>query len=57
LSKEREEWARTKTLQLEEAAREILLRFPEPVSTYVPEDVPLFVYNPAEGGVAVEMIL
>jgi two-component system sensor histidine kinase BaeS len=43
-----DEWARAKTLQLEEAAREILLRFPNPVTTPVPEDVPLFVYNARE---------
>ena len=42
------EWTQAKTLQLEEVAREILLRFPDPVTTAVPEDVPLFVYN-AEG--------
>ena len=42
------EWTRAKTLQLEEAAREILLRFPNPVTTPVPEDVPLFVYNARE---------
>jgi len=42
------EWTQAKTLQLEEVAREILLRFPDPVTTPVPEDVPLFVYN-AEG--------
>jgi len=40
-----EQWTQAKTLQLEEAAREILLRFPDPVTTPVPEDVPLFVYN------------
>ncbi len=40
-----DEWTQAKTLQLEEAAREILLRFPDPVTTSVPEDVPLFVYN------------
>jgi len=40
-----DEWTQAKTLQLEEAAREILLRFPDPATTPVPEDVPLFVYN------------
>ncbi len=40
-----DEWTEAKTFQLEEAAREILIRFPEPVTTPVPEDVPLFVYN------------
>ena len=43
-----DEWTQAKTLQLEEAAREILLRFSNPVTTPVPEDVPLFVYNARE---------
>jgi len=40
-----DEWARTRTRQLEETARQILLHFPEPASVAVPEDVPLFVYD------------
>lgn len=40
-----DEWSRTRTDQLEEAAREILIHFPDPVSVMIPSDVPLFVYD------------
>ncbi|MBN2553553.1 MAG: HAMP domain-containing protein [Spirochaetales bacterium] len=40
-------WAQIRTLQLEEAARQIILRFPDPAELPVPEDVPLFVYDSA----------
>jgi two-component system sensor histidine kinase BaeS len=40
-----DEWERTRIRQLEEAARRILVNYPETLSFEVPEDVPLFVYN------------
>ncbi|UCF98855.1 MAG: HAMP domain-containing protein [Spirochaetaceae bacterium] len=40
-----DEWSRARTVQLEQAAREILVRFPGPPAVVVPEDVPLFVYD------------
>jgi two-component system sensor histidine kinase BaeS len=40
-----DEWARARTRQLEETARQILLHFPDPASVAVPEEVPLFVYD------------
>ena len=40
-----DEWERTRTLQLEETARRILLSFPEIAAVEVPDDVPIFVYD------------
>jgi two-component system sensor histidine kinase BaeS len=38
-------WARARSTELEEAARQILIHFPDTAAAVVPEDVPLFVYN------------
>jgi two-component system sensor histidine kinase BaeS len=39
------EWERARARQLEESARQILLKYPETASVSVPEDLPLFVYD------------
>ena len=40
-----EQWNRTRSGPLEQAAREILLRYPQTISVVVPENAPLFVYD------------